>query len=106
MVGSMGIKWILDPLKSVVSELAKLMEGMRQSIKEQSVEVLQLEYLELENAFLTIIFGGLVGMPLMPLGLSMELAPYLMEEVRFLESRHARGKDTIGDFFSSMGGEW
>ncbi len=97
------IVWLL---RSLVGEIAKLLGGMRQSVKEQSVEVLQLDYLELANAFLTIIFGGLVGVPLMPIGLSTELAPHLVDELRLLESRHARGKDSISDFFSSMGGEW
>ena len=84
----------------------KFFKGLARSLKESSVEILNVEYIELENAFLTLIFGTLVGIPTVPLGLSMELAPLLRDELRLLEDKHRRRLDVLADLFSSMGGEW
>lgn len=76
------------------------------ALVEQSTEALELEMLELEHAFLTLVLGSLVGLPLAPLGLAAELAPLLEDEVRVLYERTWRGGDVISDLFSRLGGEW
>ncbi len=45
-------------------------------------------------------------MHLVPIGLSMELAPLLAEEVKILEKRHFLGGDVLAEYFSELGGEW
>jgi hypothetical protein len=93
-------------LKRGFREAIEFFRGMGQALVEQSVESLELEYLELEHAFLTMVLGGLVGLPLAPMGVAAELAPELEKEVKILFERTWRGADTIADFFSSFGGEW
>ena len=97
---------VIDALRKLLWGLRELVRGQAESLRQQSVEALRLEYLELENAFLTLVLGSAVGMPLMPLGLSMELLPHLRDELALLERRHALGGDTLAEFFGSMGGEW
>ena len=79
---------------------------MHKALIQQSVEALELELLELEHAFLSLVLGGLVGLPLAPLGVAAELAPLLEDEARILFERTWRGSDVIADLFSRMGGEW
>lgn len=95
-----------DALKALMREAKEFFLGMHQAMIEQSVEVLEIEYLELEHAFLTMVLGNLVGLPLAPLSIAAELAPLLENETKILFSRTWRGADSIADLFSSMGGEW
>ncbi|MEB3851241.1 MAG: hypothetical protein LRS49_01490 [Desulfurococcales archaeon] len=87
-------------------EVAALFRGLFTALEEQSVETLQLQLREMENAFLSLVLGGMVGLPLVPMGLAAELAPLLREEVRVMERMHFLGADVLADYFSSLGGEW
>ncbi|MEB3798750.1 MAG: hypothetical protein GSR83_00215 [Desulfurococcales archaeon] len=75
-------------------------------MREQSVETLEQEYLDLESAFLTMILGGLVGIPIIPGRVARELLPLVADEIRIMEKRAFLGADVIADYFSTMGGEW
>ena len=86
--------------------VSEFLRGIGASLLEQSTEALQLEYLELEHAFLSIVLGSLVGIPLLPLGLAVELAPYIKDEISVLVERSRRGTDALADLFSTLGGEW
>jgi hypothetical protein len=97
---------LINNVKRLLKELKEFIVGMNQALIEQRVEALEIEYLELEHAFLTMILGGLVGLPLAPLSVAAELSPHLEKEVNILFNRTWRGADTIADLFSSMGGEW
>ncbi len=90
----------------ILREFKMFMWGLFEAMKQDSVSVLHLEYLEAENAFLSLVIGGLVGLHLVPIGLSMELAPLLAEEVKILEKRHFLGGDVLAEYFSELGGEW
>jgi len=100
------LREFIGAFKGMLRELTSFIFGMGQAVVEHGVESLQLQYLELENAFLTIVMGGMVGMPFVPLTISMELAPLVGEEVRIMERRHMLGGDVLSDYFSSMGGDW
>ena len=64
------------------------------------------EYLDLESAFLTMILGGLVGIPIIPGRVARELLPLVVDEIKIMEKRAFLGADVIADYFSTMGGEW
>ncbi len=93
-------------LKRVLRTLAELVKGLGTSLVEQSTETLRLEMLEMEHAFLTLVLGSIVGVPVLPVGLAMELLPYVKDEINILAERSARGVDLLADFFSTLGGEW
>lgn len=80
--------------------------GIFTSMKQDSVNILELQYLELENAFLSLVMGGMVGLHMIPIGLSMELAPLLKDEISIMEKRHFLGSDVLADYFAELGGEW
>lgn len=97
---------LVAALRGLASIIYKLTIGVFKGIEEQSVETLRLQYLELENTFLSIVMGGMVGMNAVPMGLAMELLPLLKDEIRIMESRHFLGSDVIAEYFAAMGGEW
>ncbi|MCE4614191.1 MAG: hypothetical protein F7B60_01490 [Desulfurococcales archaeon] len=75
-------------------------------MREQSVETLEQEYLDLEMAFLTMILGGIIGIPLIPGRVARELLPLVTDEIKIMEKRAFLGADVIADYFSTLGGEW
>jgi len=97
---------MLHLLRRLLDEARAFLAGVHKALIQQSVEALELELLELEHAFLSLVLGGLVGLPLAPLGVAAELAPLLEDEARILFERTWRGSDVIADLFSRMGGEW
>lgn len=106
----MGELWVSkrggNPLKRIAREMKLFLQGLFQAMREDSVSVLELEYLEAENAFLSLVLGSLVGLHLVPIGLSIELAPLLKDEVKILEKRHFLGADVLAEYFTELGGEW
>lgn len=97
---------ILRLIRRAAVEAKNFLAGLHVALVEQSVEALELEMLELQHVFLTLVLGSLVGLPLAPLGLAAELSPLLEDEVKVLYERTWRGGDVISDLFSRMGGEW
>ncbi|ADG91063.1 hypothetical protein [Thermosphaera aggregans] len=97
---------VLKKIRGFLREVVLFIKGFNQAILEQSVEALEAEYVELENAFLTMLFGPLIGVKTIPALLSLELLEAVKEEVSILESRGFRGEDVLGDLMSSIGGEW
>lgn len=97
---------LLSKIRSLLSEFILFIKGLNQAILEQSVEALEAEYIELENAFLTILFGSLIGIKTTPALLSLEILHAVKEEISILESRGIKGEDVLGDLMASLGGEW
>lgn len=93
-------------MRSLINELLLFLKGLNQAILEQSVEALRAEYLELENAFLTMLFGPLIGIKGPPLLLSLKMLEAVKDEISILESRGYKGDDVLGDLMASLGGEW
>ena len=93
-------------VKRIFKELVEFAKGFHQAIIEESVEAIEAEYLELENAFLTMIFGSLIGVKTMPTLLALELLNSVCDEIKILLSRGVKGEDVIADLMSSLGGEW
>ncbi len=103
----MGLREALSrALRAIGREAYNLSVGIFKAMHEESVEVLELQLREMENAFLSLILGGMVGLPLVPLGLAAELAPLLKDEVKIMEERHFLGSDVLADYFANLGGEW
>ncbi len=103
----MGLRGRLASLlRGLAREAYNLTVGIFKALHEESVEVLEMQLREMENAFLSLVLGGMVGLPLVPMGLAAELAPLLKDEVRVMEERHFLGYDVLADYFANLGGEW
>jgi len=93
-------------VERVLGELKRFMQGIKVSMVENATGALELEYVELESAFLLMVIGSLAGLVPMPPVIAVEILPSLRDEIALLEDRAYRGSDVIGDLFSGMGGEW
>jgi hypothetical protein len=58
--------------------------------------MLEFELKELENAFMLLLLGSLVGYPAPPAALAVELLPYLDEELRVMLARADLAQDPLG----------
>jgi hypothetical protein len=95
----------LERLIGVLREISLMVKGFHQAMLEESVGALEAEYVELENAFLTMLFGPLIGIKTAPALLTLELLESVKGEISILESRGYRGEDVLGDLMA-LGGEW
>jgi len=93
-------------IERVLGELKRFIQGVKVSMVENATGALELEYVELESAFLLMVIGSLAGLVPMPPVIAVEILPLLRDEIALLEDRAYRGSDVIGDLFSGMGGEW
>ncbi|GBF09296.1 hypothetical protein apy_10210 [Aeropyrum pernix] len=86
--------------RGMFHELAVTLKAMMSG---HAVDTLQMELEELENVFATVIIGSLAGMPLAPLGLAVEVAGYMEEEISLMIEKHAKYRDGLAAY-ASLGG--
>ncbi|MEM2770913.1 MAG: hypothetical protein QXQ92_00990 [Candidatus Nezhaarchaeales archaeon] len=91
---------------ALFKELSMFIKGVNQALIEESVSALQLEYAELESAFLTMVFSPLIGVRLSTTLITLDLLEALKGELKVLESRAFKGEDVLGDLMASLGGAW
>lgn len=53
---------VFKVIRNMFREFINFIGGVRQAVLEESVSALELEYVELEVAFLTLVMGSLVGL--------------------------------------------
>ena len=58
--------------------------------------MLEFELKELENLFMLLLLGSLVGVPSPPAAMAMELLPYLEDELRLMLARADFAQDPLG----------
>lgn len=85
----------LGAVKGIAGELVAT---FRQMMVGHAVDSLQLELEELENAFATAVLGSMAGLPLVPVGIALELAPHMEGEIARMVERQSKYRDTIADY--------
>lgn len=73
--------------------LKKWLEIFSDYFKGKSVDYLIEEEKALTNLFNLVLFSPLIGVPLIPPILSIELLPYSIEEIKRLEEKEKRSDD-------------
>ncbi len=102
---------VKDLLGGVVRGALWLFSGMVREARKtfsayargHAVDMLRLEYDELENAFLTILVGSLAGVPLAPPGIALEVLPLLKDELAVMYERHVLARDALAEY-AALGG--
>ena len=64
--------------------------------RDKATSFLEFELKELENLFVVMLIGSLIGLPAPPAALSIELLPLLTDELRLMVSRADMTKDPLG----------
>ncbi len=92
-------------IRTVVSSLAGKIKSSRKVVGEimyglllhEPVLVMRKERGHLDNLFMLVIFGDMIGLPLLPPYYSLRLLPHIMPSLRTWRRRVLREKD-VTDF--------
>ena len=72
--------------------------------KTKATERIEWETRELENIFSLLTLGAFVGMQAPPMHISLELLPYMEEEMTCMTNRVCMSTDPLADLFSMFDG--
>ncbi len=70
----------------------------------KATERLEWETRELENIFSLLTIGAFVGMQAPPMHISLELLPYMEDELTCMTNRVCMANDPLADLFSMLDG--
>ncbi|MGD0919394.1 MAG: hypothetical protein ABSB22_23375 [Thermodesulfobacteriota bacterium] len=94
-------------IKKLLSSLAVRLKGSPKVVREvmygflfhETVLVLKKEKGHLDNLFMLVMFGDLIGLPLLPPYYSLRLLPHIIPSLKTWKRRVLREKD-VTDFLS------
>ena len=68
--------------------------------KNKAVEYYEWELQELKNTFAVLVAGTFIGLPSPPVYLTLELLPYMEEELKIMFERIDASSNSLGELFS------
>jgi hypothetical protein len=74
----------------------KALRVIAQVQRSKASGMLEFELKELENLFMLLLLGSLVGVPSPPVAMAIELLPYLEDELRLMVARADFAQDPLG----------
>lgn len=87
----------------------RFIEGIREFFrdidavyKQKAVDVIEYETREMENIFALLVLGSFIGLPSPPLQLTLELMPYMEEELEIMLEKVGTAHDPMGELFSVL----
>jgi len=87
-------------MKKIIQYLKKIGKFIDYVNKHKAVEYYELEEIELRNTFAILTAGMFIGIPSPPVQLTLELLPYMDEDIKIMFNRLNSGNDPIGTIFS------
>jgi hypothetical protein len=72
------------------------------SARSKAVDVVEWELSELENIFALLIFGSFVGIPATPSSITLNLLPYMENELQIMMEKVVTASGPISDLFSHL----
>ena len=79
-----------------------LFEDLSRMIRNEASSTLELELAEMESVFAVLVLGSLTGLPLPHSQVSLELLPYMEDELEVMMARHG----TLDDMLCVLGGRF
>ena len=86
----------MDFFRKVRNAAKIFIETFVQVQRDKATEILEFELKELENIFVILLMGSLVGLPSPPAAMALELIPYLEDEIRLMITRADLAQDPLG----------
>jgi hypothetical protein len=83
-------------LQTFLEYARKVLGVVLQVHRDKASGMLEFELKELENFFMLLLLGSLVGIPSPPAAVAMELLPYLEDELRLMVARADLAQDPLG----------
>lgn len=71
--------------------------------RSKATAMLEFELLELRNIFALLLFGSFVGMPAPPVHITLQLHPYMTEDIELMLRRINVAHDALSEVVSTLG---
>lgn len=82
--------------ENINTALKIFIETAIQVQRDKATDMLEFELKELENIFVILLLGSFIGIPSPPAAMSLELLPFLEEEIRLMTVRADFAQDPLG----------
>ncbi|RPI08176.1 MAG: hypothetical protein EHM71_09010 [Zetaproteobacteria bacterium] len=83
-------------LQALLEHVRNILGVVAQVHRDKASGMLEFELKELENFFMLLLLGSLVGIPSPPAAVALELLPYLEGELRIMIARADLAQDPLG----------
>ena len=80
--------------------LKEAWQAFDKAAKAKSTDVLEYEVAELQNVFALVVVGSFVGLPSPPMQITLDLLPYMDEELVILMNKISTANSPISDLVS------
>lgn len=89
-------------IADIKCKIVKALTTMDAVMRGRAVETVEYEINELDNIFGLLIFGAFIGMPALPIHVTMELLPLMEKELHLMLEKVSTAHDPLGDLFSVL----
>ncbi len=89
----------MNPAK-ILTWLKEVWQAFDKAAKAKSTDVLEYEVAELQNVFALVVVGSFVGLPSPPMQITLDLLPYMDEELVILMNKISTANSPISDLVS------
>ncbi len=89
----------MNPTK-ILTWLKEVWQAFDKAAKAKSTDVLEYEVAELQNVFALVVVGSFVGLPSPPMQITLDLLPYMDEELVILMNKISTANSPISDLVS------
>jgi hypothetical protein len=90
---------ILDRFKNKMLTAFKTTDAV---MRGRAIETIEYELGELDNIFGVLVLGALIGIPSLPIHITMELLPLMNRELDLMLEKISTAQDPLSDLFSVL----
>ncbi len=83
----------IDKFREAINSFWKIVAQVQ---RDKATDMLEFELKEMENIFVILLLGSLVGLPSPPAAMSLELIPFLEDEIHLMTVRADFAQDPLG----------
>lgn len=85
---------------NIYKKLKEFFEDIDRIHRQSAVETVEHEEGEMENIFAILILGMFVGYPSPPIQITLDMLPYMEDELNLMIEKVSTAHDPLGDLFS------
>jgi len=87
---------------NIIDKIKKFFKEIDHIQKENVLEIVEWEEKEVENIFALIVLGIFIGYPSPPIQISLDLLPYMEDEMNLMLEKVSTAHDPLGELFSLL----
>ncbi len=87
---------------NIIDKIKKFFKEIDHIQRENVLEIVEWEEKEVENIFALIVLGIFIGYPSPPIQISLDLLPYMEDEMNLMLEKVSTAHDPLGELFSLL----